>query len=113
MTLADFVRLGLCSPLPVRSQPEVVRLALEQTSRLPVELVTWVATAPAQVLKVQYSQAVMVRFGTKDRTEAAQAGQLALLIKRRLLQLGFTYHRGGFYDFGPKPAAQPVQLRLF
>lgn len=97
MTLADFVRLGLCSPLPVRKQPEAVRLALEQTSRLPVELVGWVATAPAEALKGQFGQARMVAAESKDRAEAQQAMQLMQLLKKRLSQLGLTYYRGGFY----------------
>jgi hypothetical protein len=98
MTLADFVRLGLCSPLPVRRQPEAVRLALEETSRLPLDLVTWVATAPVEALKPQFNQARIVRFESKDKAEAAQAGQLAHLIKKRLGQLGYMYYRGGFYQ---------------
>lgn len=98
MTLADLVRLGLCSPLPMRRQPEAVQRALEETSRLPLDLVSWVATAPADVLKVQFRQALMVRFESKDKAEQAEAGQLARLIQKRLSQMGLTYYRGGFYE---------------
>lgn len=100
MTLSDFVRLGLCSPLPERRQPEAVRVALEETSRLPVDWVEWVATAPADVLKLQFSQARMVAAESTDRAEQAQALQLMQLLKKRLGQLGLTYYRGGFYDLG-------------
>lgn len=99
MTFGDFDLLGL---VPHAELPAALRLALAQTSLLPVELVGWVATAESGDLLARLQQAVTTRFESGNEQEIEQASQLAQLIVRRLGQLGTPV--------GPRP--QPLKFAL-
>lgn len=88
MTFGDFDRLGLVPNLPPRAElPTALRLALAMTSLLPLELVAWVATAPADELRTAMRRAARKRTASANGRAAEEAGQLVRLIDLRLDRL--------------------------
>ena len=88
MDFGDFDRLGLVPNLPPRAElPRALRLALAMTSLLPLELVAWVATAPADELRTAMRRAARKRVASPNGRAAEEAGQLVRLIDLRLDQL--------------------------